>query len=84
MEALPLQRALDVADHLAEWVGNLGLEVGQRGLGSLPFRGQPLASRAARGVSRTVLLRASGPAEVRTSPAARIAATFWLTAEWVS
>src|SRR6516165_10541506 len=41
-------------------------------------------TRAALAVSVTFLLRASGPAVVRTQPAARIAATFWLSAEWVS
>ena len=34
-------------------------------------------------MSATCLLRASVPAVVRTQPAARIAATFWLVAEWV-
>ena len=40
--------------------------------------------RRALAVSVTFLLRASAPVVVRISPAARIAATFWLTAEWVS
>ena len=35
-------------------------------------------------MSVTFLLRASAPALVRTQPAARIAATFWLAAEWVT
>jgi hypothetical protein len=34
-------------------------------------------------VSVTILLRASLPAVVATQPAARIAASFWLIAEWV-
>ena len=39
--------------------------------------------RRALAVSVTFLLRASAPAVVRISPAARIAVTFWLTAECV-
>jgi hypothetical protein len=34
-------------------------------------------------VRATFLLRASAPGTVRTRPAARIAETFWLSAEWV-
>ena len=39
--------------------------------------------RAALAVSVTRLVRASAPAVVRTQPAVRIAATFWLVPEWV-
>ena len=39
--------------------------------------------RRALAVSVTFLVRASVPVVVRTSPAARIAATFWLVAECV-
>jgi hypothetical protein len=41
------------------------------------------ARRSALGVRVTFLVRASGPAVVSSHPAARIAATFWLSAEWV-
>lgn len=41
------------------------------------------AARSALSVRTTVLLRASRPGTVSSQPAARIAATFWLSAEWV-
>ena len=41
------------------------------------------ATRSALAVSVTRLLRASAPGVVSSQPAARIAATFWLSAEWV-
>ena len=84
VEALALQRVPDVRDGLAERVGDLGFEFGQRGLGGPPFRRQPGRRGPARGVRCTVLLRARPRRWLRTRPAVRIAATFWLTAEWVS
>ena len=39
--------------------------------------------RLALAVNAIFLVRASAPVVVRTRPAARIAATFWLVAEWV-
>ncbi len=39
--------------------------------------------RRALAVSTTFLLRASPPGTVLTSPALRMAATFWLSAEWL-
>lgn len=83
MEAAASHGGFEVGGDTAERIGQLRVELLDGRLGGPPLGGQSPDYPAPRVVSTTCLMRPSVPAVVRTSPAVRMAATFWLSAEWV-